>query len=443
MLNRNHYKIKKKTLVAITFAITSLMATNHAVAGIICAALDPEGGIYMYDRAGADKLIASGTVPDCNGMTVPYQSGEKNGRLQKKIQTNISNDRKAGTWDSIDTPMPTKEQIKQIVASKFSLPASPEEAKEAITQALIEYSDMGDQIEKASKFYNLSQKLVYFDANTLSELKNGAIRKKDEFVSSVSDMSQAEKALNVAYLRCSQDDGNVHYRQFTQKQKIKYTEAKAQICTGIQKLYEIKQKVDQLRSIRENGLSLKYNEDKMKIEFVAGIKRTLRKSIDIRWYPDIQGAYEEGKFQFNVSLDNDRSWIQFSDGERMLLADILNQEPDETSLCHEKGLLWFKLSKEVQLRVAIKDVTADNAIIGSCVKMKILGKIKDYSFPDVNIPAPYGYLAELTEMKDNAIQNATDELASAILSMLPISGRMDQVTGQVPWAGPDMDAEYN
>ena len=442
MLNRNHYKNKRKTLVAITFAITSLMATNHAVAGIMCAALDPESGIYMYDPAGAGKLIASGTVPDCNGMTVPYESGYTNGRLQKKIQKNIQNEDKAGTWDSIDTPMPTKEQIKQIVASKFSLPASPEEAKEAIKQALIDYSDMGDQIEKASKFYNLSQKLVYFDANTLSELKSGAIRKKDEFVSSVSDMSQAEKALNVAYLRCSQDDGNVHYRQFTQKQKIKYTEAKAQICTGIQKLYEIKQKVDQLRSIRENGLSLKYNESKMKIAF-GDKKRTLRKSIDIRWYPDIQGAYEEGKFQFNVSLDNDRSWVQFSDGDRMLLADILNQEPDETSLCNEKGLLWFRLSSTVQLRVAIKDVTADNAIIGSCVKMRLFGRTKDYSFPDVNIPAPYGYLAELTEMKDNAKQNATDELASAILSMLPISGRMDQVTGQVPWAGPDMDAEYN
>ena len=442
MLNRNHYKIKKKTLVAITFAITSLMVTNHAVAGIICASLDPEGGIYMYDRAGADKLIASGTVPDCNGMTVPYESGYTNGRLQKKIQKNIQNEDKAGTWDSIDTPMPTKEQIKQIVASKFSLPASPEEAKEAIRQALIEYSDMGDQIEKASKFYNLSQKLVYFDANTLSELKNGAIRKKDEFVSSVSDMSQAEKALNVAYLRCSQDDGNVHYRQFTQKQKIKYTEAKAQICTGIQKLYEIKQKVDQLRSIRENGLSLKYNETKKTIGF-GDKKRTLRKSIDIRWYPDIQGAYEEGKFQFNVSLDNDRSWIKFSDDEKMLLADILSQEPDETSLCDEKGLLWFRLSSAVHLRVAIKDVTADNAIIGSCVKMRSVGRTKKYSFPDVNIPAPYGYLAELTEMKDNAKQNATDELASAILSMLPISGRMDQVTGQVPWAGPDMDAHYN
>ena len=57
----------------------------------------------------------------------------------------------------------------------------------------------------------------------------------------------------------------------------------------------------------------------------------------------------------------------------------------------------------INLKVKITDVSSTNAEIGSCVKFRGLNRTKTIEFPTVSVPAPYGYLAELTEMKDEAV----------------------------------------
>jgi len=153
----------------------------------------------------------------------------------------------------------------------------------------------------------------------------------------------------------------------------------------------------------------------------------MEKSLDLRWYPDVQGNYEEGNFKPTISIDNDRSWFQWSSEDVVYLADLLNQESDSTSICDGKGLLWFRLGSRIKLRVKITDVTSTNAEIGSCVAFKGYGSTKHIQFPTVSVPAPYGYLAELTEMKDDAVQNLMDELKDAIINMLPVDQKLEQI----------------
>ena len=69
--------------------------------------------------------------------------------------------------------------------------------------------------------------------------------------------------MNVAYLRCSTDTKKEPIYKIATKLDKKdasnYLKAKEDICTGVQKLYEMKQKVEQLQAVRENGYSLKYS----------------------------------------------------------------------------------------------------------------------------------------------------------------------------------------
>ena len=146
----------------------------------------------------------------------------------------------------------------------------------------------------------------------------------------VPTMADMESALDVANLRCSEQvpstiatvisrvvglEGQFNIDEFEEK--------RATVCQAVEKIYNLKYKLQQLEEIRQDGYSLIYKYDRKRIR-KKGRKRTVQHSIDLRYYPDIQESYNTGDISPEFSLDNENSYFKWSDNNPVYHGDILN-----------------------------------------------------------------------------------------------------------------------
>jgi hypothetical protein len=251
-------------------------------------------------------------------------------------------------------------------------------------------------------------------------------------------MADMESALDVANLRCSEQvpsaiatligtvvglEGQFNTDEFEEK--------RATVCQAIQKIYNLKYKLQQLEEIREDGYSLLYKYDKKRIK-KKGRKRTVQHSIDLRYYPNIQESYNTGDISPEFSLDNENSYFKWSDNNPVYLADILNSsntQDEGDAACSDNKPYWFKLANRLKFRLKMSSVTESNVTLTACLRVSWRGN-HNRELATVTIPAPFGYLDELTEMKDAAVQNAMNSLQNQIADMLGINDKLDDIANQ-------------
>ena len=254
----------------------------------------------------------------------------------------------------------------------------------------------------------------------------------------VPTMADMESALDVANLRCSEQvpsaiatligtvvglEGQFNTDEFEEK--------RATVCQAIQKIYNLKYKLQQLEEIREDGYSLLYKYDKKRIK-KKGRKRTVQHSIDLRYYPNIQESYNTGDISPEFSLDNENSYFKWSDNNPVYLADILNSsntQDEGDAACSDNKPYWFKLANRLKFRLKMSSVTESNVTLTACLRVSWRGN-HNRELATVTIPAPFGYLDELTEMKDAAVQNAMNSLQNQIADMLGINDKLDDIANQ-------------
>jgi hypothetical protein len=254
----------------------------------------------------------------------------------------------------------------------------------------------------------------------------------------VPTMADMESALDVANLRCSEQvpsaiatligtvvglEGQFNTDEFEEK--------RATVCQAIQKIYNLKYKLQQLEEIREDGYSLLYKYDKKRIK-KKGRKRTVQHSIDLRYYPDIQESYNTGDISPEFSLDNENSYFKWSDNNRVYLGDILNSsntQDEGDAACSDNKPYWFKLANRLKFRLKMSSVTESDVTLTACLRVSWRGN-HNRELATVTIPAPFGYLDELTEMKDAAVQNAMNSLQNQIADMLGINDKLDDIANQ-------------
>ena len=254
----------------------------------------------------------------------------------------------------------------------------------------------------------------------------------------VPTMADMESALDVANLRCSEQvpsaiatligtvvglEGQFNTDEFEEK--------RATVCQAIQKIYNLKYKLQQLEEIREDGYSLLYKYDKKRIK-KKGRKRTVQHSIDLRYYPDIQESYNTGDISPEFSLDNENSYFKWSHNDPVYLADILNSsntQDEGDAACSDNKPYWFKLANRLKFRLKMSSVTESNVTLTACLRVSWRGN-HNRELATVTIPAPFGYLDDLTEMKDAAVQNAMNSLQNQIADMLGINDKLDDIANQ-------------
>jgi len=257
----------------------------------------------------------------------------------------------------------------------------------------------------------------------------------DPHVPTMSDMGSA---LDVANLRCSEQvpskiatvlgrvvglEGQFDTEEFETK--------RATVCQAIEKIYNLKYKLQQLEEIREDGFSLLYKYDKKKIK-KDGISRTVQHSLDLRFYPDIQESYNTGDISPEFSLDNENSWFKWSDSDKKYLGDILDSSKTEDTgdaACSDSKPYWFKLADRLKFRLKVSSVTSSDVTLTACLRVSWKGN-HSRELATVTIPAPFGYLDEVTQMKDDAVQGAMNSLTDQIADMLGINDKLDDIANQ-------------
>ena len=71
-------------------------------------------------------------------------------------------------------------------------------------------------------------------------------------------------------------------------------------------------------------------------------------------------------------------------------------------------------------------VTTSDVTLTACLRVSYRGN-HNRELATVTIPAPFGYLDELTEMKDAAAQNAMNSLQNQIADMLGIDSKLNDI----------------
>jgi hypothetical protein len=253
----------------------------------------------------------------------------------------------------------------------------------------------------------------------------------------VPTMSDMESALDVANLRCSKEVpskiatvlGNIV--GLDGKYAGKFDDDRAKVCQAIEKIYNLKYKLQQLEEIREDGYSLLYKHDKKRIKKKRR-KRTVEHGIDLRYYPDIQESYNTGEISPEFSLDNENSYFKWSSNDPVYLADILNSsntQDEGDAACSDDKPYWFKLANRLKFRLKMAKVTSSDVTLTACLRVSWRGN-HNRELGTVTIPAPFGYLDELTQMKDAAAQNAMNSLQNQIGDMLGINDKLDEIANQ-------------
>ena len=255
-------------------------------------------------------------------------------------------------------------------------------------------------------------------------------------------IEDAEDALNLVALRCStptdSDEVMTSLKLIAKKTGVsktikslekEYEDKKDKICDGVLMLYELKKKIEQLKDIRENGVSVAQKYRKKKNKF-KGLTRTTTFSIDLRFYPDLQTLYEgENDWAPQLSIDNDKSYFKFSDNNKLYLASLLEVREDDTEdKCGRKEPLWIRLSAAIKIKFKPQNITEEKFDLRFCADFRYKGFSKSVSLAQKNIPAPFGYLGQVSDMKEEAKQKAMQKLQNELAQALGIDEKLKDIS---------------
>jgi hypothetical protein len=366
------------------------------------------------------------------------------------------------TADGIKALTPTELEVSAALKAKIES-IDPDDLLDALSTIL---KDQGDKITNLKTMLNNFQKLeagvvdAYDFTQTTyetcgedaSDAETGCSAKPTftKMADSLTDMSNIEKVLDVASFRCSMPDGGRSLpalEKFTPVGEIQakltdiqtqYASQKDEICNVVAKLHELLTKLQQLEAIREDGVPLLSMYRSHKHDF-GGVHRTTTLSVDMRFYPDLQTNYENdfADWRPNISIENDNSYFKFSDdGKHMLGGGIDNLLDNQTTdpWC-SKGLFWFKFNEHIKLKISLQNVTESSADIGACIEFGYGGHDFQHSFHENISPLPFGYMAQVTEMKDSGKQKLTSTIAKEVSSLLGSNSKIDQLTDKLSQVG--------
>ena len=241
----------------------------------------------------------------------------------------------------------------------------------------------------------------------------------------------ANTKLDLAELRCDQNTEDAALAaaldQLDSGTVDKFRKAKKTACKLVHFAADLQDKKAQLDKIRTEGYPLFHLKAKDKKNF-AGKERTIQIRADLRLYPEYPGDAEDQKFLFgdikglNLSYN---SYFKWSDNnwEPLNIYQYLVSESDEKDeVCFPK----IKLSSSVKVATCVQV----KSISSSSVTLKVRGKYwyngdsSAVSLGEHTIPAPFGYLQDVSNMKDKKMADLQKKLVNRIASAMGQYGGM-------------------
>ena len=251
-------------------------------------------------------------------------------------------------------------------------------------------------------------------------------------------MNEENTKLDLAMLRCSQPtEGSAldaYLKQAGGDVQKKYKDAKKKACKLVQVLADLQDKRNKLNEFRENGYPLFYLHAKEKHTFPGNRKRTMQFKLDLRMYPEYPDKPENsvsingqpvllGQLE-KISLSYN-TWYKWSDNnwtKLNLYQYFISDTKQKDVIC--PMTLPITGSVKAKLCVKVEDISTTSLKIKTLAKFHYKGKWKSANLATQTIPAPFGYLADLSDMKDKKMEQLKSKLVDRLVSVLGPYGDM-------------------
>jgi len=207
--------------------------------------------------------------------------------------------------------------------------------------------------------------------------------------------------------------------------KAQFNNTRDKFCKLTKAAAELKHRYDKYQSIKTNGVVLVKRSKSQGHDF-KDRHRTFGGGIDLVYKPDIAGTLQSGAHPDQTFVYN--SWIKWSDDNPtnlIIIKKIREMKNDSAGKCDGFSFQIIKGgSVNAYLYLDVVNVSSSKITIKNCMKAVYNGTHKTHGFPEVSMEAPFGYLYELEQMKDDAKVKLKDKIKDKVASMIGANQEM-------------------
>lgn len=298
------------------------------------------------------------------------------------------------------------------------------EKAEYAYELVSEYYDIGENMKQLAEG-EMQKKLPPVVTNTMSVVTN-TMSNAVELAQAA--MDEENSKLDIAQVRCSQDLSNTALTKSIKDaggadMLSNFYDYQKKACKAVQVLADLQRKYEQLQEFRENGYPLFYLHQKDKKDF-NGKERTVQFKVDLRMYPEypdsemgvngedqklLLGQIEGIRLSYNTYFKwSDNNWRTIN------LYQFLMDDEDNGMVCVDMIKISDKAKAALCAEIQNIDTKKEELKLATAAKFKFNDKKRTVDLPTVVIPMPFGYLADVSDMKDKAMQNVKSEIAEQL-----------------------------
>ncbi|MCI5076895.1 hypothetical protein [Oricola sp.] len=256
-------------------------------------------------------------------------------------------------------------------------------------------------------------------------------------MSNAEEMAQAamddeNTKLDLADLRCSQSTEDSALEAYLDQADDDLVEdfdvAKKGICTVVHVLANLQDKREKLNDIRENGYPIFFKHAKDKKTF-GGYSRTIQFKTDLRMYPvypdkemGVDGEDQEillGQIEgINLSYN---TWFKFSDDDwdpLNLYQYLIDDTEKDDYICAP----WFYITGSVKVAFCaqVESHSSDKITLKLKTNFHYKGDTKTVYIGSTTIDAPFGLLADISDMKEKKMQDLQSKIVDRISGLFGV-----------------------
>lgn len=237
------------------------------------------------------------------------------------------------------------------------------------------------------------------------------------------------KTFKIAASRCGSDRAQTTNDEVMKFSKVlgakfnadQYKQQKANFCQLVQVVAQMKTRYEAYQYFKQNGIKLAGKSKSEKLGF-KNRTRHVGVGFTLMYYPDLMDTAQNGlsvedRFQYN-------SYIKWSDDNPTNLNIVKrireSQGNNEDMLCLPVISNWGFLC------VRINDVKTSSINMSVWAKVRRYDRSKTVSLGSFDVPAPFGYLDELSQMKDKAKQDMYNKVTTQLTNYLNVNTQMIQ-----------------
>jgi len=242
--------------------------------------------------------------------------------------------------------------------------------------------------------------------------------------------------IDLAQLRCDQNTEDAALGSWLNGQSSSvqntYSSTKRSTCKMVHLLSELQDARNKLDDIRKNGYPIFYLAAKEKKTFAGSYKRTIQFKVDLRMYPvypDGNGVNGDDQEFLLGDIEGIRlsynSYFKWSDDPWTTLnlyqAFVSDSRQDDYRCLPPKIKVG---GAEVELCVKVDAASSSKITVHSKAKFRYKGDTKTIGLGSTDVPAPFGYLSKVSDMKEKKMQQLQQKFVNRLANVMGVHSEL-------------------